>query len=86
MDVFLSEIDSTFDTLDILMRPIQSLTLSLNLLELIDHKLPLLDALINDIIKLSNELFNVTLHLLHSLLICSLGQIAFDLSLVPRKL
>lgn len=86
MDVFLSEIDSTFDTLDIFMRPIQSLTLSLNLLELINHKLPLFDALINDIIKLSNELFNVTLHLLHSLLICSLDQIAFDLTLVPRKL
>ena len=86
VDVFLSEIDSTFDTLDIFMRPIQSLALCLNFLKLIYHKLPLFDALINDIIKLGYELLNVTLHLMHSLLISSLDQIAFNLPFVPRKL
>ena len=86
VDVLLSKIDSTFDTLDIFVCPIQSLALSLNLFELINHELPLFDALINDIIKLSYELLNVTLHLVHSLLICPLNQIAFNLSFVPRKL
>ena len=82
MDVFLSEIDCTFDSLDILMSPVQFLALGLNLLKFCDHNLSLFDSIIDANFKLTDEFLDVVLHILHGLLVNSLDQVALDLKLL----
>ena len=67
MNVFLSEIDSTFDSLNILMSPVQFLTFALNLLKFCDHNLSLFNSIIDAYFKLTDQLLDVSLHVMHSL-------------------
>jgi len=86
MDVFLGEVDSALNALDILVSPIQTLTLCLDLLELSDHGLPMIDSLVDHRLELSYQCLNLLLHLQHGLLVDTLGQLAFNLPLLLLQL